>query len=45
MRFNGKCWATVKLPKYAITSIRTGQYVPGEGQIWAGSFDFEEASP
>ena len=27
----------------AITDIRTGQYVPGEGEIWADGFDVWEA--
>ena len=35
---DGKCLATVVLPDYAITSIRTGQYVPGEGQVWKEEF-------
>ena len=38
MRFNGKCWVECELPEYAITSIRTGQYVPGEGQVWKEEF-------
>ena len=33
MIFDGKCLATVALPDYAITSIRTGQYVPVEGDF------------
>ena len=32
---NGKCLAAVPLPDYQIARIRTGQYVAGEGQIWA----------
>ena len=31
----GKCLAEVPLPDYQIARIRTGQYVAGEGQIWA----------
>ncbi len=34
----GRCMATIRLPGYAISSIRTGQYVPDEGQIWNAEF-------
>ena len=34
-QFDGKCLATVPLPEYPIKTIRTGQYVPGQGQLWA----------
>ena len=37
-RFGGKCLVTRPLPDYTITSIRTGQYIPEEGQIWVGTF-------
>ena len=33
--FDGKCLALVALPDYPIAAIRTGQYVPGQGQLWA----------
>ena len=33
--FDGKCLAMVALPDYPIAAIRTGQYVPGQGQLWA----------
>ena len=33
--FDGKCLATVPLPEYPIKSLRTGQYVPGQGELWA----------
>ncbi len=33
-RSDGKCWATVSLPEYGFTAIRTGQYIPGEGRLW-----------
>ena len=36
--FDGKCMATVELPDYEIHGIRTGQFVPGEGQVWHGEF-------
>ncbi len=34
-RFDGKCLATISLPDYPIAEIRTGQYIPGQGQLWA----------
>ncbi len=37
-RFEGKCMTTVTLPDYAITRIRTGQYIPEEGQVWNAEF-------
>ena len=33
--FDGKCLATVPLPDYPVKSLRTGQYVPGQGELWA----------
>ena len=33
--FDGKCLATVPLPDYPIATIRTGQYAPGQGELWA----------
>ncbi len=36
--FDGKCAARVPLPNYAIASIRTGQFVGGEGGIWSAEF-------
>ncbi len=33
---DGRCLAIVHLPDYAIASIRTGQYVPGTGEVWSG---------
>ena len=33
--FDGKCLARVPLPGYAIASIRTGQFVGGEGEVWS----------
>ena len=33
--FDGKCLATVPLPDYPIKSIRTGQHIPGQGELWA----------
>ena len=39
---NDKCLVRRPLPNYEIASIRTGQYISGEGRIWEGSFDFAE---
>ena len=36
--FGGKCMVERRLPEYPIASIRTGQYTPGEGQIWKAEF-------
>ncbi len=33
--FDDKCLAAVALPNYPIKEIRTGQYVPGQGELWA----------
>ncbi len=33
--FDGKCLAAIPLPDYPIKAIRTGQYVPGQGEVWA----------
>ena len=33
--FDGKCLATVPLPDYPIATIRTGQHIPGQGELWA----------
>ena len=33
--FDGKCLAAVALPDYPIKEIRTGQYVPGQGDLWS----------
>ena len=35
--FDGKCAALVSLPEYPIASLRTGQWVRGEGEKWAAS--------
>ena len=40
--FDGKCIATIPLPEYDITNIRTGQYIPDEGQLWKVEFPFRE---
>ncbi len=42
VHFDGRCWAKVQLPAYAIARIRTGQYLLGEGQAWHGEILFPE---
>ena len=32
--FDGKCAAVVPLPDYAVASVRSGQWVRGEGEVW-----------
>ena len=36
--FDGKCLAKVPLPEYGISEIGTGQFVPGQGQVWKEEF-------
>lgn len=38
--FDGKCVARVSLPEYRIASVRTGQWVPGEGEAWEATIPF-----
>ena len=38
--FDGKCLATINLPDYAIATIQTGQYIPGESRIWQAEFPY-----
>ena len=33
--FDGKCVAAVRLPDYPIQTIRAGQHIPGQGEVWA----------
>ena len=33
--FDGKCLAAASLPDYPIKKMRTGQYVPGQGDLWS----------
>ena len=33
--FDGKCLAAIPLPDYPIKAIRTGQHIPGQGEVWA----------
>ena len=39
---NEYCMAVRDLPVYPIAEIRTGQYIPGEGQIWQGVIPLNE---
>ena len=39
---DGVCFAAVELPEYDIASIRTGQWVRGEGNLWEASIEFTE---
>ena len=39
---DGVCFAAVGLPAYEIMSIRTGQWVRGEGNVWEASIEFGE---
>ena len=33
--FDGKCLAAVPLPEYPIKEMRTGQHIPGQGDLWS----------
>ena len=33
--FDGKCLAAVALPDYPIAGLRTGQHIPGQGDLWS----------
>ena len=33
--FDGKCLAAIPLPNYPVKAIRTGQYSPEQGELWA----------
>ena len=39
---DGLCFAVVDLPAYEIMSIRTGQWVRGEGEVWEARIEFKE---
>ena len=41
-RLDRMCLAIVPLPDYPIASIRTGQYAPGQGQLWAAELALDE---
>ena len=39
--FDGKCLAAVPLPDYPVKEIRTGQHIPGQGDLWAAELVME----
>ena len=39
--FNGKCVASVPLPDYPVKALRTGQHIPGQGELWAAELMVE----
>lgn len=44
--FDGNCIARVPLPDYPIASIRTGQFVSGEGEAWSANIlNWEDEHP
>ena len=45
IRDGGRCVAVRPLPARDIVRIRTGQFVPGEGAIWAVEISTEEVAP
>ena len=42
--FDGRCAARASLPDYPVSSIRTGQYVSGVGEIWSVEVEVRAAS-
>ena len=40
--WQGQCLAYIPLPDYPIAYLRTGQYIPDAGELWAGEFYFPE---
>ena len=40
-RFDGKCLAAVPLPDYPIKEMRTGQHIPGQGDLWSAELALE----
>ena len=36
--FDGKCITQEPLPDYPLARIRTGQHIPGQGQLWQADF-------
>ncbi len=39
------CMRAIPLPDYDVDRIRTGQYVPGKGEIWSRTVQFRPNSP
>ena len=44
LAFGGMCMTKRPLPDYPIVRIRTGQFTPGEGQIWKAEFPVRTVS-
>ncbi len=40
--FDGKCIAQAPLPDYPIASLRTGQWIRGEGEVWEATLSFPQ---
>ena len=40
--FDGNCLAVVPLPDYPLREISTGQYIPGQGELWAERLTIEQ---
>lgn len=38
-RVGDACAMAVRLPGYAVSGVKTGQYIPGKGKIWEGRAD------
>ena len=38
----GSCLLVYEMPHFAIAKFRTGQYVPGGGHVWEGSYTLEQ---
>ena len=38
--FDGKCVAIRRLPDYPISHVETGQWIPGEGELWSAEIPF-----
>ena len=43
--WDGKCAAQVPLPDYAVASVRTGQFIRGEGELWSTEFAIGNRPP
>ena len=37
--FDGKCVIIRNLPRYPISRVETGQWLPGEGELWSGRIE------
>ena len=41
IELDGKCVMSVPLPDYGVAGIRTGQFIPGERELWEAAFPFD----